>query len=360
MKRQVLIFFVLAMFFGSQAQTLTVSVPTVTATVGQIVYIPVKLAGASSSGVPISGANIQISYDTAVLHYDSLTNFYSAMPQSQWFFAGHNGLVSANWLEPSLLTLAIPDNTTFYEIKFTYKGGNSPLTFMVNEFTDALYNIIPTAPVNGAVNAPVVFRQVTFRVDMITQNISTDGVHISGTFQGWNPAATPMINSVDSVFSYSDSLPTGTLVQYKFVNGNSAANYETVPPACAANGSRTLLVPANDTILKLVCFSECDTCILTGSTERKRDDLTLFQNFPNPFSGITQIGYRINQEGFVKLAVYGSMGQMVSVLFCGPSKPGAFSVPLNTSDLAAGIYYYQMTFTGRDRTSVQSKMMIVK
>jgi hypothetical protein len=107
--------------FFSQAQTLTVSVPTITATPGQVVYIPVKLTGASSSGVPISSANIQITYDTAVLHYDTLTNFYTGTPQSQWFFSGHDGLVSANWLEPSLGTLAIPNNTTLYEIKFTYK-----------------------------------------------------------------------------------------------------------------------------------------------------------------------------------------------------------------------------------------------
>ncbi|MCX6306462.1 MAG: cohesin domain-containing protein [Bacteroidetes bacterium] len=580
MKRDVLIIFFLAIFFGSQAQTLTVSVPTVTATVGQIVYIPVKLSGASSSGMPISGANIQITYDTAVLHYDTLTNFYSAMPQNQWFFGGQLGLVSANWLEPSLNTLAIPDNTVLYEIKFHYKGGNSPLTFTTVEFTDAQYNLIPTLTVNGAVNAPVVFRQVTFKVDMskenitssgvhiagsfnnwnyaqtamsllpnsiyqvtltlqenvayqyrfvngntisgvetvpascgvangtgqynrqitvpnhdttysavcfsmcshcpasvsvtfrvdmqnqtvspngvhlsgtfnnwnyaqtlmtsnggtiyettmtmdegtymefryangitsqqsetvpaacslngnryftvpahdtvmtaycfgsctacgtvahyshvtfrvdlITQHISPDGVHISGTFQGWNPAATPMINSVDSVFSYTDSLLTGTSVQYKFVNGNSTAGHETVPLACASNGNRTLLVPANDTILNLVCFSQCDSCVLTGIAEAGRNDFELGQNFPNPCSLVTNIGYHINREGTLNLMVYSPMGRVVAVLFNGPCKPGAYTLAFQTNSLPAGIYFYKMIFTGEAGTQLQSKKMIIQ
>ncbi len=580
MKRTLTIILFFVIYFTSQAQTLTVSLPTVTAIPGQFVYIPVKLTGASSSGVPISGANIQITYDTAVLTYVDLTNFYTGTPQSQWFYSGHDGLVSANWLEPSLLTVAVPNNTTLYEIKFTYKGGNSHLNFVVNEFTDAAYNIIPTTPVNGAVNAIVINQQVTFKVDMskenisgsgvhlagsfnnwnysatpmtlvpgtsifsvtlslqqnavtqyrfvngiaasgletvpascgvingsgqydrqitvpthdtvfnpvcfsmcshcpatvnvtfrvdmqnqtvspfgihvagtfnswnytlnpmgtgsgsiyetsmmmdegtylefkyingitsneaetvpsacaingnryftvpahdtvmtafcfgscvacgtvvlyshvtfrvnmITRHISSDGVHLAGTFQGWNPGTTPMINTVDSVFSYTDSLLAGTSVQYKFVNGNTASGYEIIPASCASNGNRTLLVPINDTILKMVCFSECDTCILTGSEEHLKDDFTLFQNFPNPSTGRTQIAYKINQDGYMKLVVYDPIGQPVKVLFDGHCNPGSYSLPFITNGLRAGIYYYQMILTGQNRTYLQSKKMIV-
>ncbi|MEI7726389.1 MAG: cohesin domain-containing protein [Bacteroidota bacterium] len=578
MKRTILFFFLLAIFYSSQGQTLTVSVPTVTATPGQAVYIPVKLSGASSSGVPISSANIQITYDTAVLRYDTLTNFYTGTPQNQWYFSGHNGLVSANWLEPSLLTLAIPNNTTLYEIKFTYKGGNSPLNFFVYEFTNAAYDLIPTTPVNGAVNAvphqvtfkvdmskenissggvhlagsfnnwnysqtpmtltpnsiytvtlslpenvpyqyrfvngssitgletvpascgvlngsgqydrqitvpnhdttftPVCFSMcshcpasvtVTFRVDMQNETVSTDGVHVAGTFnnwnyaqnlmtsgggtiyetsvtmdegtymefkyvnglsalqsetvpgacslngnryftvpahdtvmtafcygscsacgivehyshvtfrvdmktrpvsamgvhlagtfQGWNPGSTVMVNSGDSIYTYTDSLLVGSSVQYKFVNGNVASGYETVPFACSSNGDRTLLVPANDTILKKVCFSECDSCIIIGSGELLNPDLSLAQNYPNPCSEVTHIGYSIHEDGYLKLAVFGPFGQVVSVLFNGPCKPGSYILPFQTNNLPAGIYYYQMIFTGQNGISIQSKKMIVQ
>jgi hypothetical protein len=578
MKKLIILLLCLMIGYMSPGQTLTVTVPTITATPGQHVIIPVQLSGASSTGVPISSANIQITYDTAVLVCDSLTNFYPGTPKSQWFYSGYNGLVSANWLEPNLLTVAIPNNTTLYEIRFTYKGGNSPLIFTVNEFTDAGYNFIPTTPVHGAVNAvahqvilkvdmtlqtvspngvhlagsfnnwnytqtamtlvpgtsvytatlslsenvvyqyryvngnsaagvetvpascgvlngngqydrqltvpnhdttfiPVCFSMcghcpasvsVTFRVDMQHETVSNDGVHvagtfngwnysqapmtvsggtvystsmtmdegtnlefryangntsqsaetipatcalngnryftvpdhdtiitafcfdsclacgtaahyshitfrvnmhskpvsingvhIAGTFQGWNPATTEMTKATDSVYTYTDSLLAGTSVQYRFVNGNTAADYETVPFACSSNGDRTLLVPFNDTILTSVCFAECDTCILSGTEEFQGYDFALFQNYPNPCSEITQIGYRIGTAGFLKLVVCNPLGKQVSVLFDGPCTPGSYSLPFQTGNLPSGVYFYQMTYSGKNGRSAQNKKMIV-
>lgn len=555
--------------------------PTITATPGQVVNIPVKLSGASSSGVPISSANIQLTYDTAVLDYDTLINFYSNMPANQWFFSGHDGVVSANWLHPSLGTLAIPDNTTLYEIQFTYKGGNSPLNFFVNEFTNAAYDLIPTTPVNGAVNAPLVFHlvtlkvdmsrenitssgvhlagsfnnwsttqtpmtltpnsiyeatvsvqenathqyrfvngntasgletvpascgvvngtgqfdrqvtvpnhdttyaavcfsmcshcpasvtvtfrvdmqnetvspdgvhvsgtfntwnyaqnpmtaiggtiyetsiimdegtymefkyangisaaqaetvpggcslngnryftvpahdtvmsaycfggcttcgtvahysHVTFRVDMHTQAISPDGVHLAGTFQGWNPASTPMVPTTDGIYTVTDSLLTNTSIQYRFVNGNTIAGYESVPLACSSNGDRTFLVPVSDTILKLVCFSACDICGPgIGSGELATHEISLEQNFPNPFSERTEISYHIQQDGMLKLAVFNSMGQLISILFDGPTKPGAYKMPFHANGNPAGVYLCQMIFTGLDGVRVKNKKLIIK
>ncbi len=130
---------------------LLVTLPSKTATPGDILYYPVKLKGATSAGTPISAANIQITYDPAVLHYDTLVNFYSSMPATQWFYSGNLNTVAANWLEPSLNTLAVPDSTTLFEIKFTYLGGTGALPFTVNEFTNAVYDLIPTNHINGGV-----------------------------------------------------------------------------------------------------------------------------------------------------------------------------------------------------------------
>jgi hypothetical protein len=131
--------------------SLLVTLPGKTAMPGDILTFPVKLTGAGINGVPISSANIQVSYDPAILDYDTLINFYGGTPASQWYFSGNNNLVSANWLEPSLGTIAIPDSTMLFEIRFTYLGGNSPLPFVVNEFTNATYDLIPTAHIDGSV-----------------------------------------------------------------------------------------------------------------------------------------------------------------------------------------------------------------
>jgi 1,4-alpha-glucan branching enzyme len=110
---------------------------------------------------------------------------------------------------------------------------------------------------------------VTFRVDMSQQTVSPDGVHIAGSFQGWDPGATPMIDAGNGIFTYTTQILPGEEVQYKYINGNTWAGEETVPEACGTpNGTggfnRYFTMTAADTLLGLVCFSECGPC--QGST----------------------------------------------------------------------------------------------
>jgi hypothetical protein len=75
------------------------------------------------------------------------------MPANQWFYSGSNttGLVSANWIEPNLLTLSVPDDTPLFYINFTYNSGSCNLTYAFTEFTDASYNTIPVNQITGSV-----------------------------------------------------------------------------------------------------------------------------------------------------------------------------------------------------------------
>ena len=97
---------------------------------------------------------------------------------------------------------------------------------------------------------------VTFRVDMSYEIINEeDGVHIAGSFQGWDPAATALADEDgDMVFElmYDVLEPAGTTIEYKFVNGNAWGADE-------AN-NRSLVVPSEDTVLTVVCFDSADPC----------------------------------------------------------------------------------------------------
>jgi hypothetical protein len=113
--------------------------------------------------------------------------------------------------------------------------------------------------------------QVTFRVDMTTQAaVAENGVHIAGTFQGWNPGATALNDDDgDGVWEVTLGLQQGP-IQFKFVNGNDwggngAGNVdnESINGACAAAGSdnRFLEIGA-DAIEYVVCYNSCDpTCV---------------------------------------------------------------------------------------------------
>jgi hypothetical protein len=102
---------------------------------------------------------------------------------------------------------------------------------------------------------------VTFKVDMRQENVSSNGVHIAGSFQGWQTAVTPMATMGDTVYTYTQLFLVGSTVQYRYLNGNTSNDLETVPAACSVSGNRFVLVPTSDTVLNLVCFSSCVACV---------------------------------------------------------------------------------------------------
>jgi hypothetical protein len=106
---------------------------------------------------------------------------------------------------------------------------------------------------------------VTFRVDMSLHTVSPDGVHIAGSFNGWEPAATLMTNSGNSIYTVVLSLTPASVYEYKFINGNAWGADELVPAECGVpNGSggynRQMTAPGTATELEAVCFGLCNAC----------------------------------------------------------------------------------------------------
>jgi hypothetical protein len=101
---------------------------------------------------------------------------------------------------------------------------------------------------------------VVFRVNMLGQVTSPNGIKLAGSFNGFSTSATPMINVGNNIFEATLKLTSGTLITYKFVNGN---NFEIIPTSCGLNDglgnfNRSLSVPAINTVLNTVCFNLCD------------------------------------------------------------------------------------------------------
>ena len=101
---------------------------------------------------------------------------------------------------------------------------------------------------------------VTFRVDMSQQTVPPEGVHVAGTFQGWDPGATLMTDAGNNIYIYTQSFTAGDYLEYKYINGDEWGEDESVPAACAQNNNRYLTVPAEDTVLVAVCFGSCNPC----------------------------------------------------------------------------------------------------
>lgn len=102
--------------------------------------------------------------------------------------------------------------------------------------------------------------EVTFKVDMAQQTVPAEGVHIAGTFQGWDPGATIMSLESGDVYIYTATFEAGEMIEYKFVNGDEWGEDESVPAACNQNNNRFLVVPDVDVVLEAVCFGSCAPC----------------------------------------------------------------------------------------------------
>ena len=64
---------------------------------------------------------------------------------------------------------------------------------------------------------------VTFQVDMNNETVDANGVHMAGSFQGWDPAATALSDDDgDGIYSIIvDTLTAGATYEYKYINGNA-------------------------------------------------------------------------------------------------------------------------------------------
>lgn len=84
----------------------------------------------------------------------------------------------------------------------------------------------------------------------------------------------------------------------------------------------------------------------------------LLQNAPNPFSGNTQIWYKLENESTVQLNVYNYTGQMISSINEGTKTKGSHYIDFNANGLKNGIYFYSISINGQ--TADSKKMTIMK
>ena len=98
----------------------------------------------------------------------------------------------------------------------------------------------------------------------------------------------------------------------------------------------------------LVGVHEADNIPVTFSLE---------QNYPNPFNPSTTVSFGIPYSSFVTLRVYDLLGREVGSLVNEEKGPGTYSVMLDATALASGVYFYRLQTTGFVETK---KLMVLR
>jgi hypothetical protein len=72
-------------------------------------------------------------------------------------------------------------------------------------------------------------------------------------------------------------------------------------------------------------------------------DYVLEQNYPNPFNPETKINFSVKKEELVRLEVFNSIGEMVTILLNSVLPQGEYSTSFDATDFPSGVYIVKMT-----------------
>ena len=81
---------------------------------------------------------------------------------------------------------------------------------------------------------------------------------------------------------------------------------------------------------------------IINKQNQKPESFSLSQNYPNPFNPTTNVKYQIAKSGNVKIIVYDFLGKEVTVLVNEYKPAGYYEVEFNASNLASGLYFYEL------------------
>jgi len=82
--------------------------------------------------------------------------------------------------------------------------------------------------------------------------------------------------------------------------------------------------------------------VIAREIGKQPDAFLVYPNYPNPFNGMTRMGFRLPKSDQVSVKVYNSSGQRVETLLNQRFQAGEHEIVWNATDLSSGIYFYQV------------------
>ena len=81
----------------------------------------------------------------------------------------------------------------------------------------------------------------------------------------------------------------------------------------------------------------------------------LYHNYPNPFNPTTTINFEIPVGSDVSIKIYNSLGEEIRTLIDEYKNPGSYTIRFDASNLASGIYFYQL----KAKDFISTKKMVL-
>ncbi|MEO8147273.1 MAG: T9SS type A sorting domain-containing protein [Bacteroidia bacterium] len=226
----------------------------------------------------------------------------------------------------------------FYEAEFVPEPSRVLYNFVDNRwiYLDSLADDTTfVGAIQFAQNAPAGLTLVRFYVDMQNEIASSNGVHVAGNFQGWNPTSTILYSFGSNIYEIISYVTAGTY-EYKFYNGNTSAIVEAIPALCAVNGNREVLV-LSDTLLNMICYSTCSLCVSSAGIA-ENNSINYLQLTPNPVKDNTILKWNDNSISH-SIALRDVTGRIIREY----KNVNGTSLQIEKGNLDSGIYFVNIS-----------------
>ncbi|MCB1060365.1 MAG: T9SS type A sorting domain-containing protein [Calditrichaeota bacterium] len=169
----------------------------------------------------------------------------------------------------------------------------------------------------------------------------------------------------DDVYSVTITFPSGSsrLVEYKF----GANQYDVEARSGASYNHYRQIDDTNPTYrFDIDCWGSTDTlfaqwpCTISDVDDPQIpviSEFSLAQNYPNPFNPTTTISFTLTQANITSLKVFDVLGRTTATIDMGRMEAGRHTMSFNGSDLASGVYFYQLE---SGAFSATRKMLLLK
>ena len=106
--------------------------------------------------------------------------------------------------------------------------------------------------------------------------------------------------------------------------------------------TNTISFASNDLPQYVIVTADKITSVNAEKTDELSNTFSLKQNYPNPFNPTTTIEFTVVKENPVELNVYDILGRKIQTLVNKSMGAGTYSYQFDASNLASGIYFYQL------------------
>ncbi len=97
------------------------------------------------------------------------------------------------------------------------------------------------------------------------------------------------------------------------------------------------------------------TCVV--GIDDVKNEFSLVQNSPNPFSDVTTISFSLTDKGYTQLQIVDVTGKVIATPLNSDMSAGNYTVNVNAKELAGGIYFYTLT---HNNSQITKKMVVAK